>query len=154
MGRILLMSFLILYPVFFYSYVFISDEIKQISIFGITFTSLYFESIQTFVWTFLGKLLPFLALSFWYLTFRKKWINVLHIPISMYLFQMIRLIQQDIFNFDTFEFFFTVPFMVIYSIILFFYKKHLKRQHEIFEYQKELVRVGSKVLMEKDEEED
>jgi hypothetical protein len=132
----------------------VPDDVKQISLLGITYTSLYFESIQIFVWTLLGKLLPLLALSFWYLSYKKIWINVLHIPIGMYVFQIIRLILQDALNFDTFEFFFILPFMVAYSIILYYYKNYLKRQIEKFEYEKELVKLGTKVLLNTNEKED
>lgn len=152
-GKLLVILFLILYPVFFYSYLFISGDIKTISFLGLTFTSLYFQSIQTFVWTLVGKLLPFLAFSAWYLSDKKKWINVLHVPIAMYLFQIIRLLQQDIFRIDTFEFFFTIPFILFYSFLLYYYRQYLKKEKQKFEYQKRLVKLGSEVLIKKNEKE-
>ncbi len=145
-GKFVVILFIILYPVFFYSYILIPSDLSKITFLGITFKSLYFESIQTFVWTLLGKILPFLGFTFWYLSSKAKWINVLHIPIAMYLFQIIRLVQQDIFNTDTFEFFFVVPLMILYIILLTFYKRSIDRRKKIETYKKELVMIGSKVL--------
>ena len=61
-----------------------------------TYTSTYYPSVQILVWTLLGKVIPLFLLIIWIFTCRHWWYHVLLVPIAMYIYQIITLLNDDL----------------------------------------------------------
>ena len=93
---------------------------KTLNTFFGLYTSNYYEDIQVLVWTVLGKVVPLFLLFIWIFTNRHWWYHVLLIPISMYLYQIIEVFNDDLRFTETNQIFYLLPVMgvVIPSIYL------------------------------------
>ena len=75
-----------------------------------------FESIidlYTAAWFFFGKFVPLYLLILWFLTCKHWWYHVILIPISMYIFQLISVVNNDIRYADEWEIYWIIPIMMI-----------------------------------------
>ncbi len=61
-----------------------------------TYTSGYYGNVQILVWTLLGKIIPLLLLFIWIFTNRHWWYHALLVPIAMYIYQIITVINDEI----------------------------------------------------------
>jgi low affinity Fe/Cu permease len=61
-----------------------------------SYTSPYYESVQILVWTLLGKFIPLFLLIIWIFTCRHWWYHVLLVPIAMYVYQIITVLNDDL----------------------------------------------------------
>ncbi len=77
------------------------------------YTSNYYESVQILVWTLLGKLIPLLLLLIWVFTCRHWWYHVILVPIAMYVFQIIEVLNDDLRFAGTDELLYLLPVMAI-----------------------------------------
>ncbi|WP_247656648.1 hypothetical protein [Maribacter sp. MMG018] len=71
----------------FYDYL-PKEENSEYSILGITIGSNGFDSVSTYVWFMMGKIIPLYLLILWFLTSKDWWYHILIIPIAMYSFQI------------------------------------------------------------------
>jgi len=60
------------------------------------YTSIYYKSVQILAWTLLGKLIPLLLIFLWMFTCRHWWYHALIVPIAMYTYQIIEVLNDDI----------------------------------------------------------
>ena len=77
------------------------------------YTSNYYESVQILVWTLLGKIIPLLLLFLWMFTCRHWWYHALLVPIAMYLYQIIEVINDDVEFAETNQILYLLPVMAI-----------------------------------------
>ncbi|TRZ45221.1 hypothetical protein [Robertkochia solimangrovi] len=99
-------------PYIFYLYEGIPDvKVWETPFF--TFESNYNESVQVFAWVFLNKFVPLYLAIIWFLTCKHWWYHVILIPISMFIFQTITVVNIDIKYVDEMEFYYIIPVMMI-----------------------------------------
>lgn len=125
---------------------------KEIHFIGFTYYSVYYESIYVLTWTLIGKLLPLVALSLIFIRVKHIWSFALFSPISMYLFQIIAVINEDVGSVDKIEFFYCLPFFIIYCYLLYLYKRYLIKLKAQQDYEKDLVKTGLEGLLDQENE--
>jgi hypothetical protein len=105
-------------------YDFFPDQ-KEASIFGYNYNSGYFQSIKTTAFMFFSKLVPILLLCIWFVTNKSWWYYVLLIPISVYVFQLVSVINDDLLFLDTIEFYQSLLVTIPLSLLLYATRKKL-----------------------------
>ncbi|WP_224490537.1 hypothetical protein [Robertkochia flava] len=76
----------------------------------------YFSSkrdLFTTAWLIFSKLVPLYLITIWFLTCKHWWYHAILIPISMYVFQLMSLFNEDIRFIDEFEIYYIIPIMMI-----------------------------------------
>ncbi|WP_224482746.1 hypothetical protein [Robertkochia aurantiaca] len=106
-------------PYLFYAYEsFPNSKTWETPFFSIT--SNYNGSVLVFMWVFLGKFVPLYLLIIWFVTCKHWWYHVLLIPIAMYIFQTISVINEDIDYVDEVELYYIIPIMMVVIPIVYF----------------------------------
>jgi magnesium-transporting ATPase (P-type) len=95
-----------------------SDKKVYETFFGVI-NSGYFNSVQLYMYSLVIKFVPLLLLLIWFATNKHWWVHVLVIPISVYLFQLISVLNDGAGNIDQFEFIYTIPFLIVVMFILY-----------------------------------
>ncbi len=88
-------------------------EEKTWDTFLFTYTTVYYYDVQTLVWTLLGKLIPLLLLIIWIFTCRHWWYHVLLVPISMYIYQIITILNDDLVFSEENQILYLLPVMAV-----------------------------------------
>ena len=113
-------------PIIFYSYKCFPDvKVWETSL--VTFDSVYFQSVNVFAWTFLSKFVVLYLLVIWFITCKHWWYHVLFIPLSMYLHQIVMLLNDEHFFKDEFQRWYTLPIIIGIGALLYFLRMKLKR---------------------------
>ena len=99
-------------PYLFYLYESVPD-VKVWSTFLFTYNSGYFESANSAMYFFVSKAVPLLLIFIWFFTCRHWWYHTLLVPITMFLYQIIRLFFDDTRSIDEFELIYMIPIMAI-----------------------------------------
>tara|TARA_Y100001934_G_C12136997_1_gene670642 strand:- start:97 stop:663 length:567 start_codon:yes stop_codon:yes gene_type:complete len=68
-----------------------------------TYDSPHYESVKTLAWTLTNKIIPLIFLFLWFFTNRHWWYHALLVPMTMYVYQMIIIINDDLRFADTDE---------------------------------------------------
>ena len=109
-------------PYLFYLYeIFPNGPIWENSFFR--YESKYYLDVLTAAWTFLGKIVPLLLLLIWFFTCKHWWYHAILIPASMYAYQLVVAVYQDVyldsaFFMDTDGLIYLAPFFIgILSIV-------------------------------------
>lgn len=87
-----------------------------------TFESKY--KLYDTAWLMFGKLVPMLLLILWFFTCRDWWYHVILIPIAMYAFQILSLINEEN-DIDETEIYYVIPIMMIIIPIVYFIRIRL-----------------------------
>ena len=119
----------VLSPFVFYLYDLFPDT-KEVEFYSIRYTSFHFEKIQYMAYFFFSKITPLCLLFVWFLSSKKWWIHALVVPISMYVFQAIGVINNDLMFFDQNEFMYSIPIIVAVLIGLYFTKFKISKYFE------------------------
>jgi hypothetical protein len=72
-----------------------------------------------------AKFIPLLLLLIWFITNKHWWVHALIIPISVYLFQLISVINDSEQYADEVDFIYTVPIAAIVVVILYFIRSKM-----------------------------
>jgi hypothetical protein len=112
-------------PYLLYFYKSIPSDIENLETFIGTVKSGYYSSVQSFLYNFFSKLVPLLLLLIWFLTNKHWWVHAIIIPISVYLFQLISVINDSEDFVDEVDFIYTVPIAVIIIVILYFIRSKM-----------------------------
>ncbi|WP_430409810.1 hypothetical protein [Kordia sp.] len=96
--------------------------------------------------------MPFIAFSIIFLRVQKTWSYTLFIPIGMYLFQIVRVINDDTEFFDTIDFFYILPFIMIYCYLMVVYKRHIEAIKAKNKYKEKLVETGMELILSENKE--
>lgn len=113
-------------PYLLYIYRVIPDEIEVYKTFlGFEIKGGYYVYVQSYIYTFFGKFVPFFLLIIWFITNKHWWVHSLIIPITVYLFQIISVINDSELYVDEIEFIYTVPIAVIIIVILYFLRNKM-----------------------------
>ncbi|MFK5958705.1 MAG: hypothetical protein QM495_07520 [Lutibacter sp.] len=112
-------------PYFLYLYKSIDPDAQNIkTLFG-TLKAGYYPSVQTYIYSFFAKFVPLILLVIWFLTNKHWWVHALSIPIMVYLFQLISIVNDSEDYFDEIEFIYAVPITVAVVVILYFLRSKL-----------------------------
>ena len=125
-------------PYLLYLYRAIPYELETYETFLGTLESGYYFDVQNYVYTFFGKFVPFLLLMIWFVTNKHWWVHALIIPITVYLFQIIAVINDSEFYVDEVEFIYTVPIVVIVMVILYFLRTKMSVYIQAVDLKKEM----------------
>ena len=130
----LIATFIAITPYLFTLWQGVPDQENWDTFFG-TLTSNYYESFQILIWTLLGKVIPLLLLIIWMFTCRHWWYHALIVPIAMYLYQIIEVLNDEVEFTENNQILYLLPVMaiVIPSIYLIRAQMVNKIQSEITE---------------------
>jgi len=78
-----------------------------------TYNSGYYESANVAFWTLSNKLIPLYLLFIWFFTCRHWWYHALLVPIALYSYQIIGILNDDIQFNDTNLFLYLLPAMAV-----------------------------------------
>jgi len=87
--------------------------VKVWSTFLFTYDSVYYESVQVLAWTLMNKLVPLTLLFVWFFTCRQWWYHTILVPIAMYCYQIIIILNDDLQFADTNQVIYLLPVMAI-----------------------------------------
>lgn len=104
--------FLATSPYLFYLYEYAPDGLEWDLTF-FTYRSLGFNDVRTSMWMLTGKIIPLTFLIIWFFTCRQWWYHALLVPISMYVYQIAAIFNDDNQYFDQFQLLYLVPIMAI-----------------------------------------
>ena len=120
--------FFLAVPFLFYAYRLIPVEIiedgatkpfDKATIFGITIEAGGHYSLNYYAYYFFSKMVIMLCFVVWYYTCRHWWRQFIIIPICMFAFQILGLVNTSISYIDEFDFWYSLPVVFPFSIILF-----------------------------------
>ncbi len=111
-------------PYIFYLYeIFPDGPVWENSFF--IYESKYYQSVLTAAWTYLGKITPLFLLLIWFFTCKHWWYHAILIPISMYLYQLVTAVYQDLYlemvsyNIDNNQLVYLAPFFIGVLFVLY-----------------------------------
>lgn len=125
-------------PYLLYFYQNIPEDIKTLdTVFG-PIKNGYYATVQVFIYTLFSKFVPLLLLFIWFVTNKTWWVHALIIPITVYLFQLIAVINDSELYVDEVEFIYTVPFLVVIVVILYFIRSKISIYIQAVDLKKEM----------------
>lgn len=74
----------------------VPGDTKSWDTFLFSYTTTYYVDIQSLVWTLLSSLIPLLLLLIWIFTCKHWWYHVIIVPIAMYIYQIITILNDDL----------------------------------------------------------
>ncbi|PCI32555.1 MAG: hypothetical protein COB60_09400 [Flavobacteriaceae bacterium] len=98
----------------------------------------YFKNVQLFCYYLFGKIVPLLLFFIWFVTNKNWWYHSIIIPISVYMFQFISILNDTLDAIDEMEFIYTVPITAIVVTILYFIRGQLVIYLEAMDLKKEM----------------
>lgn len=98
----------------------------------------YYGTARMYIHSFFTKLVPLMLLFIWFITNKQWWVHALIIPITVYLFQLISVINDSELYMDEVEFIYTVPFLVLIIVILYFVRSKLSIYIQAVDLKKEM----------------
>jgi len=136
-GSILIIV-IIVSPYFLFLNESIDPELKEINtIFGVI-TGGYYETIQVYVYWITAKFVPLFLLSILFLTNKNWWAPAILVPISVYLFQLVSVLNDSVEYFDEIEFIYTLPILVPVAVGLFFIRHKISIYIKATDLKKEM----------------
>jgi hypothetical protein len=120
----LIIAFMLFVPYAFYIYNYFPDE-KIFETRFFTFESKGYESVNTFMWLLFSKFVPLALLLIWFTTCKHWWYYSIAIPISIYVFQLISVLNDDLLFMDQYEFIYSLPITLIILTILYFIRSKI-----------------------------
>ncbi len=98
----------------------------------------YYVKASNYIYYFFSKFVPLLLLFIWFVTNKHWWVHSIAIPISVYLFQLIAVINDSVDYVDEVEFIYTVPIAVIIITILYFIRSKMAIYIQAVDLKKEM----------------
>jgi len=108
------------------------------SIFGTISGGENYEFAQLYIYFLLAKFVPLFLLIIWFITNKQWWVHGLIIPISVYLFQFIVVLNDSEQYMMEVEFIYTVPITVIVMVILYFVRSKMAIYIQAVDLKKEM----------------
>lgn len=126
-------------PYLLYIYRTIPVELETYkTLFGFNIKGGYYTFASSYIYTFFGKFVPLLLLIIWFITNKHWWVHALIIPITVYLFQLISVINDSELYVDEVEFIYTVPVAVVIMVILYFIRNKMSVYIHALDLKKEM----------------
>lgn len=108
----LIATLIALSPYLFYLY----ESVPQTQVwdtFLFTYDSKAWGDANYVMWVLTGKLVPLLYLFVWFFTCRHWWYHAILVPIIMYIFQIMVMLNEDTEYMDEFQIIYLVPIMAV-----------------------------------------
>ncbi len=134
----LMVILIIITPYLLYFYQNIPDKLENWETFFGTIKGGYYGTAQIYIYTLFSKFVPLLLLFIWFITNKTWWVHALIIPITVYLFQLIAVINDSELYVDEVEFIYTVPFLVVIFVILYFIRSKISIYIQAVDLKKEM----------------
>jgi magnesium-transporting ATPase (P-type) len=145
----LIIAFMLFVPYAFYLYnYFPNEKIYETSFF--TFESKGYESVNTFMWLLFSKFVPLVLLLIWFTTCKQWWYYSIAIPISVYVFQLIGILNDDLLFMDQYEFIYSLPITLIILTILYFIRSKINVYLKAMDIKKEMDEVMDRPFVKKE----
>lgn len=96
------------------------EEGSNLSFLGISIDSNGFDSVSTYAWFMMGKLIPLVLLIIWFFTSKDWWYHILIIPIATYAFQVFELLFSEDDVVDTENIWWIIPICMIIIPFVYF----------------------------------
>lgn len=129
---------IVLTPYFLYLSRNVPEDVQTLdTIFG-TIKAGYYSSVQLYIYFLFTKLVPLMLLIIWFITCKNWWVHAIIIPITVYLFQLISVVNDSIDYIDEVEFIYTLPIAVIIMVILYFIRSKMSIYLEALDLKKEM----------------
>ena len=120
----LIIAFMLFLPYAFYIYKAFPDvEIYETKFFTID-ASIY-GSVRNLMYYVFAKLIPLALLLVWFTTCKHWWYYSIAIPISVYIFQLVSILNDGVGVVDDLEFIYSLPFTLTILVILFFVRSKI-----------------------------
>ena len=145
----LIIAFMLFVPYAFYLYNSFPDVKTYETMFG-TFESSYYESVRYFAYNLFSKLVPLSLLLIWFTTCKHWWYYSIAIPISVYIFQLISVVNDDVVFNDEFDFIYSLPITLIILTILFFLRSKIRVFLKAKDIKKEMDEIMDKPFVKKE----
>ena len=114
-------------PYLFYTYRYFPSG-KTLDLYFFVYESNWNENISTTMWFFMVKFIPLLLLILWFFTCKHWWYHVILIPIAMFSFQIVSLINDDKYLDET-EIYWLIPIMMLITPFVYFIRVKLFDKH-------------------------
>jgi hypothetical protein len=98
----------------------------------------YYQTIYNYTYWFFSKFVPLFLFFIWFVTCKHWWVHVIIIPITVYLFQLITVINDSAAYVDEVEFIYTVPIAVIVMGLLYFLRSKMSIYVQAVDLKKEM----------------
>ncbi|RSK38768.1 hypothetical protein EJA19_11640 [Mangrovimonas spongiae] len=108
----LIATFIALTPFLFTLHESVPDQ-KVWNTFLFTYDSKYYESAYVLAWTLIGKIIPLFLILIWFFTCRHWWYHTLIVPIAMFIYQIIEILNSDLYWVDENLIIYLLPVMAI-----------------------------------------
>ena len=129
---------IVLLPYLLYFYQNFPDDLENWdTVFGVIKGG-YYKSVNVYLYYFFSKFVPLLLLFIWFVTNKHWWVHALLIPISVYLFQLISVINDSEQFFDEVEFIYTVPIVAVIFLLMYFVRSKLAIYIQAVDLKKEM----------------
>tara|TARA_R110001583_G_scaffold71180_1_gene200833 strand:- start:39806 stop:40282 length:477 start_codon:yes stop_codon:yes gene_type:complete len=116
----------------------IPPDITQLdTIFGVIKAG-YYGSVQVYIYWFFSKFVPLFLLILLFIANKDWWGVALLVPISVYLFQLISIVNDSVEYVDEIEFIYTVPILVLVVVPLYFIRSKIAIYIEAVDLKKEM----------------
>ncbi|MCB0399025.1 MAG: hypothetical protein KDD26_05255 [Winogradskyella sp.] len=99
-------------PFLFYIYEYVPDTPTWETFFG-TYKSNLYQSANVGIWVLMMKFVPLLLSLIWFFTCRHWWYHALLVPIIMFSFQFLSLLNQETPFIDEFHIIYLLPVMAV-----------------------------------------
>ena len=119
--------FIAISPYLFYTYQYFPTG-NKIDLFFFVYESKWQQNISIIMWFFMGKFIPFILLALWFFTCKHWWYHVILIPIAMFAFQIVSLINDDKYLDET-EIYWLIPIMLVITPFVYFIRVKLFDKH-------------------------
>ncbi|MDT0294996.1 hypothetical protein ACFQ3R_05630 [Mesonia ostreae] len=111
-------------PYIFYLYESFPEDISTWETFFFNYEAKWYGRVYISVWTMMAKFIPLLLLIIWFFTCKHWWYHVILIPMGMFFFQLLSVINDDMQYTDETEFWYVLPIMLV--IVPFVYLMRVK----------------------------
>lgn len=113
------------------------DAIELNTFFGVI-RSGHYLSVQHFIYFICAKFVPLFLLTIVFVTNKNWWAPALLVPIAVYLFQLISVLNDSAEYFDEIEFIYTLPILVPVVVGLFFIRHKISIYIQATDLKKEM----------------
>ncbi len=134
----IMVIFIISTPYFLYFYQNLPNDLENWNTFFGVVKGGYYGTARMYIYSFFSKFVPLLLLFIWFITNKNWWVHSLIIPITVYLFQLISVINDSEGYIDEVEFIYTVPFLVLILVILYFVRSKISIYIQAVDLKKEM----------------
>ncbi|MBV1887920.1 MAG: hypothetical protein KUG51_01390 [Urechidicola sp.] len=120
----LIIAFMLFLPYAFYLYkVFPEVEIYETRFF--TIDAEIYGSVRNLMYYVFAKFIPLTLLLIWFTTCKHWWYYSIAIPIAVYIFQLVSILNDGVGVVDEVEFIYSVPFTITILVALFFIRSKI-----------------------------